>query len=295
MSLLSIVRVTGGFISGSEIRDYVAVLLNIALSAVAQSPLPEGVTIPPIAPDPGQPAFPRPPITPSAPPKPNLQTPSTSLIPGCPAAPTSSDRIFVRDIEILGHSVLHAEIDQYILPLKRRTVAFEDLICLRAKITELYIQHGYVTSGAFLPNNQDLSDGVIQIQVVEGELDDIKISGLKHLQDGYVHSRLRQATTAPLNQQRLEQALQLLQLDPLISQVNAELTVGDAPPGQSILLIDLEEAAAFHAGVGNNNNRSPSIGSNQLNFTVAHDNLLGFGGPSQHSVRTHRRTRCFRY
>lgn len=209
-------------------------------------------------------------------PQPNLQSPSPSRSPDCPSASDRSDRFFVRQVAVLGNTVLHAEIDRYTQPLKRRTVTLEDLLCLRSKITQLYIQNGYVTSGAFLPNNQDLSDGVVQIQVVEGELDRIEISGLDRLQQEYVRSRLRRATAAPLNQQRLEEALQLLQLDPLIDQVNAELTVGNAP-GQNSLLLDLQEASAFRAEVGSDNYRSPSIGSAQLNGLIAHDNVLGFG------------------
>ena len=266
----------------------VAIVFSIALNAVSQSPPPE-LIIPLTAPEPIEPTFPQPP---APPPEPNLQVPATPKFPGCPPSPENSDRflmqslmgetpktalhrIFIKSIEVVGNTVLQTEIDQQIQPFKRRTVAFEDLICLRSQITNLYIQNGYVTSGAFLPNNQDLSSGHIQIQVVEGELEQIEISGLNRLQR-YVRSRLQRATDTPLNQQRLEEALQLLQLDPLIEQVNAELTVGSTP-GRNVLLIDLQEAPAFHAGIGGDNYRSPSIGSNQLNLTVAHDNLLGFG------------------
>lgn len=262
--------------------------LSMMYSAVAQSSppeelppeeqIPEELIIPPTSPDPIEPTIPQPPDAPPFPelPEPNLQTPSASRVTGCPSPPENSERFFIRQVEVLDNTVLQAEIDQYTQPLKRRTVTLEDLICLRSKITELYIQNGYVTSGAFLPNNQDLSDGVVQIQIVEGELDRIEISGLTRLQEGYVRSRLNQATTTPLNQQRLEEALQLLQLDPLIDQVNAELTVGSTP-GQNVLLLDLQEASAFNAGVGSDNYRSPSIGSAQLNVFVAHDNLFGFG------------------
>ena len=280
----------GGKLPGIKTSVFsIAIGFSTALNAVAQSS-PEDFIIPPTAPEPIEPTIPQPPATP---PEPNLQVPATPKFPGCLPPPENSDRFlmqslmgetpktalhrfFIKSIEVLGNTVLHAEINQQIQPFKRRTVAFEDLVCLRSQITNLYIQNGYVTSGAFLPSNQDLSSGVVQIQVVEGELEQIEINGLNHLQPGYVRSRLQRATDTPLNQQRLEEALQLLQLDPLIEQVNAELTVGSTP-GQNVLLLDLQEAPAFHAGIAGDNYRSPSIGSNQLNLTVAHDNLLGFG------------------
>jgi hemolysin activation/secretion protein len=74
----------------------------------------------------------------------------------------------------------------------------------------------------------------------------------------------------------LEKALQLLQLDPLLEEVNAELTVGNAP-GRSILTVRLKEASAFHAGIAIENRQSPSIGSVQTNLFVVHDNLSGRG------------------
>jgi hemolysin activation/secretion protein len=70
--------------------------------------------------------------------------------------------------------------------------------------------------------------------------------------------------------------LQLLQIDPLIERVNAELTAGSTA-GRNILRLTVKEAPAFHAGVGVDNNQSPSIGSEQASVFIAHDNLLGFG------------------
>ncbi len=146
---------------------------------------------------------------------------------------------------------------------------------LRSKITQLYVENGYVTSGAFLLP-VFLNSGVVKIQVVEAELEGIELSGLNRLREGYVRSRLELATTKPLNQQHLEEALQLLQLNPLLEQVNAELTTGSTP-GRNILLVELQEAPAFHAGVAVDNYRSPSIGSIQGSLFIANDNVFGFG------------------
>lgn len=171
---------------------------------------------------------------------------------------------------------MQKEIAALTQPYKNRSVTFEELLQLRAAIVQLYVNNGYITSGAFLPNNQDLSRGIAQIQVVEGELEQIEIGGLRRLREGYVRSRLNRATATPLNRQRLEEALQLLQLDPLIQQVNAELVAGSAP-GRNILRVSLKEAPAFHGAIGIDNNQPPSVGSIQGSVSVSHDNLLGFG------------------
>jgi len=265
-------------ISGSSI----ATSTSITLSAIAQSAPPPGVTIPPSAPEaieqtipnPSQTPRPLPDETPSPPPEPELQTPPTQESPEVTSP--SGDRFFIKKVEVLGNTVLQDEIAQLIQPYENRSVTFEELLELRSAIIQLYIKNGYITSGAFLPNNQDLNSGIVQIQVVEGEIKQIEIGGLNRLREGYVRSRLEQATSTPLNRQRLEEALQLLQLDPLIEQVNAELVAG-SNPGSNILRVSLKEAPAFHAAIGVDNNQSPSIGSVQGSVEVSHDNVLGFG------------------
>ncbi|QSJ20648.1 ShlB/FhaC/HecB family hemolysin secretion/activation protein [Nostoc sp. UHCC 0702] len=264
---------------GSEISHVLS--LDPSFS-IAQSTPPAGVTIPPTVPRRVEETIPQPtepplpiPSTPSAPPAPpNLQIPPT-LQPTAPSAPANL-RFYVQKIEVLGNTVLKDEIAKLVKQYENREVSFEELITLRSAITELYVEKGYVTSGAFLPNNQSLDTGIVQIQVVEGELERIEITGLTRLQKAYVLRSLSNATKPPLNRQRLEAALQLLQLDPLLERVNAELTAGSTP-GRNILQVGLQEAPVFHAGVIIANNQSPSIGSLQGSVFAIHDNLLGFG------------------
>ncbi len=214
---------------------------------------------------PPTPAAPTTPIIPS----PQLENPPETTFP-------SGKSFFVKEIQVKGYSVLKDEIIKLKQGYENRNVTFEELLELRSQITKLYFDKGYINSGAFIPNNQNLISGVVQIQIVEGELEGITISGLKRLQTGYVRSRIERFAGKPLNQKRLEEALQLLQSDPLIKQVNAELTAGSVP-GNNILEVKITESPAFHAGVVFGNNQSPSVGSQQASVFVAHDNLLGFG------------------
>ena len=265
-------------ISGASI----AALVSLAELAVAQSTPPAEVTIPPTIPDTIEQTIPTPTETPRtlpteplpSPPEPGLQTPSVPQPPAVTSPP--GERFLVKKVEVLGSTVLQAEIAALTKKFENREITFQDLIELRTAITQLYIDNGYITSGAFLPNNQVLSSGVVQIQVLEGELERIEVSGLRRLQEKYVRSRIALGVKKPLNRQRLEEALQLLQLDPLISQVNAELTVGSTP-GRNILQVRLREAPAFHAGVYTENRQSPSIGSTETGLFIAQDNLFGFG------------------
>jgi hemolysin activation/secretion protein len=250
------------------------------LAVLAQSAPPSGVTIPPEVPSRVEETIPKPlpsptvaptPVAPTTPiiPSPQQQKPPETTFP-------SGESFKVNEIKVNGYSVLGDEIIKLKKKYENRDVTFEELLELRSLITKLYLDNGYITSGAFLPNNQNLSSGIVQIQVVEGELEGINISGLKRLQTGYVRSRIERLAGKPLNKNRLEEALQLLQIDPLIERVNAELTAGSIP-GNNILQVTITEAPAFHAGVVFANNQSPSVGSEQGSIFIAHDNLLGFG------------------
>ncbi|MBD1820977.1 ShlB/FhaC/HecB family hemolysin secretion/activation protein [Cyanobacteria bacterium FACHB-DQ100] len=268
-----------------EKKAHFVIVVAIALSssnniATAQNS-PSPVSIPPIVPNIIEQTISKPtepfPSTPPAPidslPQPLLQIPTLSQS----KTPANSDlRFKARKIEVVGNTILKEEIANLILTYENREITFDDLIALRSAITQLYIKSGYVTSGAYLPNNQVLDQGIVKIQVIEGVLERIEISGLRRLHDHYVRKRLELAVSAPLNQQKLERALQLLQLNPLIVRVNAELSAGSVP-GRNVLRVQLLEAPALHIGFGLDNHQSPSIGSLQGSVLVNHDNLLGLG------------------
>nr|WP_313954529.1 ShlB/FhaC/HecB family hemolysin secretion/activation protein [Aulosira sp. FACHB-615] len=247
--------------------------------SLAQSTPPNGITIPSNTQERIDETITKPleslPSIPEFPTQSPLQAPTTPQF-NQNNTPTG-EKFLIKKIEILDNTILKNEIKQLVQQYEQKQeISFEDLINLRTAITELYINKGYITSGAFILNNQLIESGIVQIQVVEGKLEAIEIKGLQRLEEIYVRSRLKIATNAPLNQKRIEDALQLLQIDPIIERVNAELVSGSSP-GLNILRVELKEAPAFHTGVVIANNQSPSIGSVQGSVFVVHDNFTGFG------------------
>lgn len=186
----------------------------------------------------------------------------------------TSVMVEVRDIEVLGNTVFsEAEIDAIAAEFEGKRLAFEDLLALRTAVTDLYTSNGYTTSGAFLPP-QDVSDGVVQIQAVEGQLERIEVTGLSRLSDDYVRDRLELATRAPIRLSNLEAALQLLQQDAAIQSIRADLSAGTRP-GLSVLSVDLSEADPIGSSLTIENRDSPSVGSIRYSAALAHHNLLG--------------------
>ena len=222
--------------------------------------------------------LPRPTPTPLPLPSPTPPNPiQIPLIPTPPINPTGSQQsIKVKSIQIIGQTVLKSEINALIMPYVGQSKTFDELLELRSQITQLYLNNGYLSSGAFLPNNQNLSSGDITIQIIEGDLEKIEITGLSRLREGYIRKRLELGASTPLNKASLERSLQLLQIDPLIAQINAELGAGTTP-GRNILRLIVKEAPTFHGSVALDNQQSSSVGALQGNVSISHDNLLGFG------------------
>jgi len=215
-------------------------------------------------------------------PAPSPVIPAIPVLPtpmGTPAPPVPGSIptvIVVTRFEVVGSTVFSpAELQQVTAAFTNRPLAFAELLQVQEAITRLYVDNGYITSGALLPP-QTLEGGVVQIQVVEGGLEAITVTGTRRLQPAYVRSRLELATGKPLNSHRLLEALQLLQLNPLIQTISAELSAG-TQPGQNRLDVKVREADSFALQWQLDNGRSPAVGSirGQVNLTQA--NLLGLG------------------
>jgi len=154
-------------------------------------------------------------------------------------------------------------------------VTYAEVLAARSAINQLYLDNGYLTTGAYIPE-QTLADNTVVIEVVEGEVTEIEVTGLQRLNPGYVSSRIALATEKPLNVPQLQEALQLLQLDPIIATINADLAQG-TQPGENILRLEVTEADSFNGQVDLSNDRAISIGTFRRGISVTEGNLWGLG------------------
>lgn len=185
-------------------------------------------------------------------------------------------RVWARDIQVTGSTVFSAaELAQVTAPYRHRLLATEELEELRQALTRLYVERGYINSGAIIPD-QTVTKGVIALQVIEGELTEVVVTGNRWLRSSYLRQRLRLAGTPPLHMETLQQHLQRLQQDPHIARLQAELSPG-ALPGESRLRVQVHEAPLFFVALEFNNHQSPAIGAERGLVTVAHRSLTGHG------------------
>lgn len=198
-------------------------------------------------------------------------TPQSPSIPG-----DVPDTIYVERFVINGSTVFSVEeLAAVTEEFEQRDLSFAQLLQARSAVTQLYVDNGYITSGAFIPP-QTLDEGVVTIQVLEGTLEEINVEVEGRLRPGYVRRRLRRAGSDPLNVEQLLEGLQLLQLDPVIETISAELAAG-VRPGTSILDVDVVQADTFDVDLELNNGRSPSVGSFRQEISISEGNLIAIG------------------
>lgn len=225
-------------------------------------------------PDPNRDRFPQP--LPEPTPLPEQKEPI--LAPPTPETQPSQPNvlILVRKVEVVGSTIFTPqEINPIVQPLEGRSVNLEELQKAADAITQLYLNKGYITSRAVLVN-QVITDGVVQIRVIEGRLEKIQIEGTRRLNRDYVSSRVRLGIGKPLNSNKLEEQLRLLRIDPLFDKIDASLSAG-SNLGESILTIRVDEAKSFKSVFSVDNYSPPSIAPERAGVFLRYRNLSGIG------------------
>jgi hemolysin activation/secretion protein len=237
-----------------------------------RDPLPErrgggAPDLPPVelAPPPGAPPVPPPPASPPA---------REPLAPATTAP--DGPRFLLRGVRLAGSTVLdQAAIDQAAAPFLGRPVGIAELEELRRRITLLYVERGYVNSGALIPD-QTVADGILVLQAVEGRLTAIELTGQSSYRASYIEDRLRRGIGVPFNVNDLARQQQILLQDPFLRRLNLDIQPGLAP-GEARLASVVTEAPPYALTLQVANNQSPTVGGVRGQIQGVVGNLLGVG------------------
>ncbi|MDX2231998.1 MAG: ShlB/FhaC/HecB family hemolysin secretion/activation protein [Leptolyngbyaceae cyanobacterium bins.349] len=230
------------------------------------------------APDPNRDRLiqPTPPPTPLAPADPVLPTPTPTPTPTPPPDPGGGTKIPVTRIEVSGSTIFTPQdFAPLVQPLEGRDATLEDLRQVADAITQRYLDRGYITSRAVLVD-QVIENGVVNIQVIEGAIEEIVVEGTRNVRPAYIRSRIGLGAQPPLNRDDLEDSLRLLKADPLFTNVEASLRPG-TQVGQSLLIVRVTEAKQLSGVIGVDNYSPPSVGAVRLGGAVQYRNLTGLG------------------
>lgn len=208
------------------------------------------------------------------------RAPAGATPPASPARQTAEGltalRTFVRGYRFAGNTAFtDAELAAVTRPWCGREIAFEDIEAARHAVTRWYIEHGFVNSGAILPD-QAIRDGMVTLRIVEGRVSRIEIRGTRWFRDAYLRERVRLFAGPPLEVGELQAGLQRLLQDPRIAKLEAELTP-DLSPGEAVLQVEVAERIPWALRLAFDNFEPPAVGSNRGTIALTHSNLTGNG------------------
>ena len=220
---------------------------------------------------------PEPPLpTPQPIEEPKLETPPSPVTPS--PLENIPGTVNIKGFEFVGNTAFTQEkLRSAVNDLIDKEITFPDLISVESRINNLYRNQGYINSAAVIePQNISAQGGIVKVTIIEGGIENIVIKGTRRLKPDYIRSRLGLSTKAPLNQERILQALQLLKTDPQIQDISAQISQG-VRPDLSVLEVTVKEADTFHIDIFTNNGRAPSVGSWRRGTTITDNNLSGWG------------------
>lgn len=193
---------------------------------------------------------------------------------------SAGQHVMINKFIIVGNSVLpdvelHRLTKEYVgIPMSHQT-----LMALRDRVTRLYIQKGYINSGAVIPP-QKIIDGTLVIKIIEGKLTGLDYETDGGLNEAYIRDYIDISPTKVLNIHTLEEQLQHLNRSRLIQQVQGKIIPG-VNLGESILRLKVIETAKVHGHAHINNYNSPAVGAEGVSLLVRVNNLSGRGDSLQ--------------
>ncbi len=190
--------------------------------------------------------------------------------------PGAGPRFIIKKIEVKGNTL----IDDAILAPVLETgdgmeVTLGILHLIAQEISALYAMNGYILTRAYVPE-QEIENGTVTIQVVEGKLGKIEVSGNKRFEQEEILARLQPLQDNPaLKESTLEKYL--LGLNAIQGlEVKAILKPGDVF-GTSDLTLKVEESRPYRIAFDADNFGSRFTGEQRYGLTGEVGSLLRLG------------------
>jgi hemolysin activation/secretion protein len=215
------------------------------------------------------------PVEPLSPPRAANPTIPPQPSPPGPALPNQA--IFVlKGIKVTGNTVFdQAAIDKVAAPFLNHPVGLRDIEEIRQQVTLLYVNKGYINSGAVVPD-QNIADGLLTLRVVEGRVTEVDLTGNRHFRTSYLTDRLSRGIGVPFNVEDLGRQQQILLQDPFLSRLNLNISPGLAP-GEARVTGDVTELPPYSLTFQIANSQSPTVGEVRGQVQAVAGNLLGIG------------------
>lgn len=200
---------------------------------------------------------------------------SAAQAPAAPAAPAqaaAAARFDILEYEIEGNSRLSAiEIERAVTPHLGPARTIDDVERAREALEKAYQARGFLTVTVAIPEQQ-VADGLVRLQVAEGRVDRLRVTGSRYYSLGQIRARvpaLAEGAVPDFAQVQTQLAALNRSEDRRIQPV---LRAGRTP-GTVEVDLQIEDKLPLHGDVELNNRQSASTKPLRLAASVRYDNL----------------------
>ena len=185
-------------------------------------------------------------------------------------------RFTLKQLTIAGNTAFSsAELESLASEYIGKEISLLDVYRLRDAITSKYGNAGFGLSKAIVPPQKIQADGMVQLQVIEGFIDEVILEGATADQQDYLaHAAEKLKAERPLSAKTLERYL-LLANDRFAIKVTSTLRQSKNTPAASTLILKVEKAPKIDGGATLDNRGTPAVGRTQFNGDVSLNGLFG--------------------
>ena len=194
-----------------------------------------------------------------------------------PAKPSEykTKGVYIEKIEVPQSEILtKEEIADIIEDYEQTNLMMEDIKELVARLNELYLNKGFITARAYLPE-QTIENGLLKVAIIEGKVGDVNIKGNLWTKKSHIKNRLAIDEGEIFNIQKLENNLVIYN-----RYNDGIMLTGDLNPGKKSGTTDItvkaEEKAPYHLIAVADNAGRRTIGKNRGGIIAQHDSLFGY-------------------
>jgi hemolysin activation/secretion protein len=203
----------------------------------------------------------------------NAPPATTAATNTAPPATNATPHIAVAAYEVTGNDLLSDDVLQTVLSKYTGTnVTFDDIGNMLKELTLEYRSRGYDTVGVTIPSGQIISNGIIKVQVFEGTLASIRITGNHYYSSNNIMRSLPGLHTNMILNSKLFQ--------PELDRANANQDRQISPeiePGPDVdttaLKLVVQDRLPLHAKIELNNQNSPGTPDLRVNSSATYNNL----------------------
>jgi hemolysin activation/secretion protein len=190
------------------------------------------------------------------------------------ASADANERFDVLEFRVLGNSALPVtEVERAVYPYAGPNKTLKDVQAAREALERAYRTAGFGTVFVDIPE-QDVTGGVVRLQVTEGRIDRVRVSGVRYFSQRRILAALPAVQTGQVPQlPALQAELATLNAQSTDRAVTPVLKAGRTP-GTVDLDLRVNDSLPVHGGASLNNRYTPDTSQLRTTIDLSYGNLF---------------------